>query len=512
MELEELMGKKVREVSSRFFNPSIPTPELTEDVPNGSADISSGKIKINPSFIGKLEREGIPSEESLDEVLSHEFTHVTRFPGTAHKRMRQYKEARVVLESKELAEAAVYAFNEAQTNLYVGVDMRNKATPKVARVLARGSKGLNKILDGLYQESFGQDLGVILNKKDRGLIEKLKDVSFTDQRSEDANLRRFIELTKDSLREYRPKTSSGFLGMFTEEQIQEGLTQLAQECGDKSYTPDQFDQLVFELLPGGKIVPGAGNAKGELREARNIYTALSRNYAVPIVRKNILRDGSLRPKECKPFSTETPLEDIDPFSSRGILPGITQAWVKEEGGAVAQKGIPNSIIVIDNSPSMPNPNKVVSVPVLGGNVIARAYLLNDRSVTVYSFGGSDYVYGPSRDEKEIGKVLRLCSKEFEGTTFSPERLEALLNNRKEAFDLSIISDMDISNLSDFIGTVSGIPRLNRVHMFYTNPLTMKYVDAVQEATKAMDNVGYAQLFSKSDIEKITLGELKKSIR
>ena len=506
------MGKKVREVSARFFCPSIPKPELTKDVPNGSADIDSGQIKINPAFIGRLEQAGIPNHESLDEVLSHEFTHITRFPGTVQRRMHQYVNARVALTSKELAEAAVYAFNEVQTNLYVGVDMNNEAAPKVARELAKSSNGLNKLLDGLYQEMLSQDLGVRLNRKEKKLIKELKEIPFTNQMSEDANLRRFIELTRDSLRGYRPRQGAGFLGMFTPEHVQEGLTQVAQECSDKGYSPDQFEQIVSEMLSEGKIVPGPGDGKGKLRESRDIYTALSRNYAVPVVRKGLLRNGSLRPEEHKPFSTETPLEDLDPFSSRGILPGVTQAWVRKEGETAVQKGIPNSILVIDNSPSMPDPNKVVSIPVLGGNVIARAYLLNDRAVTVYSFGGSDYVYGPSRDEKEISRVLRLHSGKLGGTTFSPEKLESLLRDRKEVFDLSIISDMEIKNLGDFIRTVSGIPKLNRVHLFYTDPEKMSYVTQVQEATKLMDNVGYAKLFSKKDIEGITLGELKKSLQ
>ena len=41
---------------------------------------------------------------------------------------------------------------------------------------------------------------------------------------------------------------------------------------------------------------------------------------------------------------------------------------------------------------------------------------------------------------------------------------------------------------------------------------MKDVRSIQESTKSMDNIGYAQLFSRRDIEGITLGELKKSIK
>ena len=501
------MGRKIEDVRSRFFYPSIPKPVLTAETPNGEADVDSGQIKINPAFIKMLNEHGVPEEESLDEVLSHEYTHVTRFPGNAGRRMHQYLVTRTILNSQDLAQNAVYAFNEAQTNLFVGVDMGNEATPKVQRVLARGSRGLNKILDGLYQEAFEEDLGVKLNRKDKKLVEQLKELSFTNQRSEDFNLRHFAELVKSHLKQFKPRSGSGFLGMFTQEQIGEGLAQLAQECADKGYSPDQYEQVINELSPDEPITPG----KGKLRESRNIYLPLARNYAVPIVRRNIIGNGSLRPEEHKPFSTETSFEDLDPFRSKGILPGITQAWVRKEGETMEQKGIPDSIEVIDNSPSMPNPNESISIPVLGGNVIARAYLLNDRDVTVYSFGSSDYVYGPSRDEEEIGRVLRLHSRKG-GTTFNPAKLEALLKDRKRSFDLSVISDMEIKNLADFINSIRGIPELHRVHLFYTNPTKIGYVTNVQKATKGMPNIGYAQLYSRGDIEKITLGELKKSLK
>jgi len=510
MLLEEIMNHKVEEVRARFFYPSIPKPTLTKSTPNGSVDISSMQISINPGFIEMLGKEGIPEPDSFDEILSHEYTHITRFPGNAGKRMHHYLEARSMLESKDLAETAVYAFNEAQTNIFVGVDMKNEITPRVEKILARGSQGLNKILDGLYQDLFHENLGINLNKKERKIVKKLKEIRFTDQSAESQSLRSFIESARDYLKHYKQKTSSGFLGMFTQWQIQDGLSMLAQECADKGYNPNQFEQLSSELLQEGMVAPGTGN--GILRESQDIYTALARNYAIPIVRRNIHGNGSIRPEEHKPFSIGTPLSDLDLYSSKGILPGVSTAWIMKEGESVVQKGIPDSIIVIDNSPSMPDPNSGVSIPVLGAYVIARAYLLNGRNVAVYSFGASDYVYGPSTDENEINKVLRLHSGNIGGTTFSPSRLEDLLKKRANSFDLSIISDMEISNLGDFISSISTVPKLHRIHLFYTNPDYMKDVRSIQESTKSMDNIGYAQLFSRRDIEGITLGELKKSIK
>ena len=206
------------------------------------------------------------------------------------------------------------------------------------------------------------------------------------------------------------------------------------------------------------------------------------------------------------------MQDLNAFSSKGILPGISKAWTKKEGEVIKQIGIPDSIIVQDNSPSMPNPNKIISIPVLGSSVIARAYLANDKTVSVYSFGSSDHIYGPSKDEEAINKVLRLYSDKDGGTTFNPKKLEQLFKDRSKSFDVSIISDMEINNLADFILSIKSLPLLHRIHLFYTNYDKIAYVHQVIEATKNIENIGYTQLFTKYDIEKITMGELRKSLK
>ena len=509
---EQIWNGKIEEVRARFFYPSVPKPILTKETPNGSADIVSNQIQINPDYIEMLSKKGIPEPDSLDEVLSHEFAHITRFPANTQRKMHLYRLARSALNTKNLSEAAVYAFNEAQANIYVGVDMGNKATPKVEKIIAIGSQGLNKVLEGLYQASFQEDLGIKLNRKEKKLVKNLAELDFTNQGSEDKNLRRFIELAEEYLKYYKPKTSSGFLGMFSQEQIDEGLSALAQECMDSGYTPDQFEQLALELAQEGKIPPAAGKEKGILRDSRDIYLKLARTYSIPIIRKSIRKNGSSIPEKQEPYSIGDSLQELDPFSSSGILPGITKKWTSREGELLRGEAIPNSIIIQDNSPSMPDPNSVISIPVLGSSVIARAYLLNNRTVTIYSFGSSDYVYGPSNDEAEINRVLRLHSGKKGGTTFNPEKLEALLKDRKDYFDISVVSDMEIKNLDVFTKSVKNIPGLHRVHLFYTNPAKIIYVNSIIESTKEMNNIGYAKLFFKEDIKTITMGELKKSLK
>ena len=309
--LEEIMERKINETRARFFYPATPRPKLTKETPNGSADIVSLEIQVNPDYIKMLKENGIQEEDSLDETLSHEYTHITKFPGTAANRMHQYLIARKLLESKDLAESAVYSFNEVQTNIFNGVDLKNKATPKIQKILAKDSRGLNKILNGLYQEIFKEDLGIKFNwrnKKEKNLIKKLKEIQFTDQNNENQNLEKFVFAVKDNLKDYKSETKADFLGMFNEEQIQGGLASLAQECMNNGYSPNQFEQLSLELLNDGKIYPGAGSNKSNLSISRNIYIDLAKNYAIPIVKTKTAKNGSLIPHEQKPFSIQRQLK------------------------------------------------------------------------------------------------------------------------------------------------------------------------------------------------------------
>ena len=331
--LEEIMERKINETRARFFYPATPRPKLTKETPNGSADIVSLEIQVNPDYIKMLKENGIQEEDSLDETLSHEYTHITKFPGTAANRMHQYLIARKLLESKDLAESAVYSFNEVQTNIFNGVDLKNKATPKIQKILAKDSRGLNKILNGLYQEIFKEDLGIKFNwrnKKEKNLIKKLKEIQFTDQNNENQNLEKFVFAVKDNLKDYKSETKADFLGMFNEEQIQGGLASLAQECMNNGYSPNQFEQLSLELLNDGKIYPGAGSNKSNLSISRNIYIDLAKNYAIPIVKTKTAKNGSLIPHEQKPFSIQSPINDLNVFSSKGIMPCITKKWTKKK--------------------------------------------------------------------------------------------------------------------------------------------------------------------------------------
>ena len=80
------------------------------------------------------------------------------------------------------------------------------------------------------------------------------------------------------------------------------------------------------------------------------------------------------------------------------IPNLTKKWKRKEGEVTSDfEDVPDSVIVIDNSGSMPDPRGDVSVPILGATAISNAYLDNNSRVAVYNFGGQDYLLNFTKD-------------------------------------------------------------------------------------------------------------------
>ena len=70
--------------------------------------------------------------------------------------------------------------------------------------------------------------------------------------------------------------------------------------------------------------------------------------------------------------------------------------------------------------------------------------------------------------------------------------------------------MDIRNLSGFIDAVLSIPQTHRVHLLYTK--NNGYVEKLRESFGNRENVAILPLTCEKDIQQITMGELKKSVK
>jgi hypothetical protein len=397
----------------------------------------------------------------------------------------------------------------------------------------------------LYQKLWNADLGIKVGKEEKRVIEQLKDINFLDKTNEKENLKQFVQVMKD----YTPKdknkkdkkkdsTDNGSGGdghdglkIFSDNQIMEGIKQFSNECTN----PSEFEKIVQEVLSEGqkkdsKIdtitsssttrLSSAGIDKGITLLANNFYTALAEKYSIPIRKKPSHKNGSLFPHSHSSFSIGDSISDLDPFSSPGILPGVTKKWVRQEGEfSNNYETVPNNIIIIDNSPSMfqkngnssvMSPSEKIYLHIVGATAISNAYLDNSGKVAVYSFGSSDYFTALSKNKSDIHTALRRYSVNG-GTTFNEKFLTSVLKDNPEEFDITVVSDMDISNLQNFVNTVINIPKTHRVHLLYTNNEYISKVNTLKNAFKNKDNVATLPLIYDADIKRIVMGELKKSV-
>ena len=545
--LRQTMGKEWQKVRKAYHYPQLPQPELVDDVPNGMIDIRSLEIKVSEHYIGSFEEHGITPKEALNEVLTHELTHFMKFPGSVLNILRLQKSAQDLADGKRISDLRT-DYTEAQVNLYLLNELQHPATSRIGKVLVkRGAipSPSGNIMHGLYQEASGQDYGVELNEEEKGLVARLREIDFLDQREETSNFRTFVQILKD----YNPPqnqqseqgqgngegqqsqgepcagSGNGFEG-FTENQIREGLKQFAQECSNPGEYEEIVGQVLGEMSQEGerqrgqqrKIGRKAGLGRGITEFAENFYTALAEKYAVPIRKKPMHKNGGLYPYSHETFEIGDSITEVDAFSTPGILPGITKKFLRREGEVHDnEEAVPDSFIVIDNSPSMfmPHGNEVVDPSkrtyphIVGATAISNAYLMNDSRVAVYSFGSDDHLTNPTKNRELVHRELRRYSSNG-GTTFNPGFLEGVLSQSEGEFDVSVVSDMNISNLDAFVESVLRIPQTHRIHLLYTEDNDI--VKGLRKSFGNKENVAILPLISEQDIYRITMGELKKSVR
>ena len=155
-----------------------------------------------------------------------------------------------------------------------------------------------------------------------------------------------------------------------------------------------------------------------------------------------------------------------------------------------------------------SPDDKIYLHIVGATAVSNSYLDNNAKVAVYSFGSQDHFTSFIKDREEIHRELRRFSKKG-GTTFNPEFLESTLRQNEGGFDVSVISDMDISNLDAFVNSVLNIPRTHRIHLLYTE--NNSRVSDLRSKFGAKENIALLPLIYEKDIHNIIMGELKKSV-
>jgi uncharacterized protein with von Willebrand factor type A (vWA) domain len=188
------------------------------------------------------------------------------------------------------------------------------------------------------------------------------------------------------------------------------------------------------------------------------------------------------------------------------MPGITQVWKRREGDIFGEEeDVPDCLIMIDSSGSMPNPKRHLSYAVLGAACAAEAYLRRDARVAVYNF--SDAHVGGRRNlyytDRRFDIYSSLCHYFGGGTRLQIEDIEALQTD--EVPDIFLITDMQITNLAALIELFN--ERANRVTAVHIGDN-----DSVRTFRRSMGprkNVSVFAVEDKQSIPGIVLGKVKE---
>lgn len=531
-EIERVILEEWRKVRASYGYPALAVPQIVDEE---NAFVESGQIYVGRSFADKFVCEKIGLNDVINEILTHEVGHFMYYPGSALNVLRMQKIAMEYVE-REKVEGLCRFFVELQTNIYQVNVHEHPYTIAMREKLLPATHLQQMIEYGIYKKVWhGASFRSKVPFKHRGLVRDLSKLNYTTKETELIYFREFVQLLKDvdldedkknqEDEEDEGEGSYPFdLGMFSDKEISDALKAFSKEVSDVEFE-DVVGALGVDLAgiewDGDEVVIDfvqgllAGGVREELSDGDTNYRELAKRYSV-MVQPYIQTNGEgLVPSEQSPFVLSDPLLEINPFSTPGIMPGITKKWERQAHAHFqSRQGVPNALIVIDNSGSMPSPaGDSFSVPVLCGHAIANAYLMQGSSVGAYTFGGEDKVLNFTRQGEDVSRVSSLYTNSG-CTYFNPKYVEQMVRSNVSC-DVVMISDFFIGNFADFVGTVSSMPMTHRVHLLRYHPerdVVDQMVGKLRDSFSGLQNVYVNGLNRREDISGIVVGDIVSSIQ
>lgn len=490
--------------------PELPQPRWGEGEDRVALEIKDKRITLSRQFVEKMS-ENLAEEEVMEGLLDHAVSHHLSCPWDFLTHMQLYAEAKKTLKNPNLAQLATDYFMDVVADTYA---MRQRASPlpKLYRHIQRDE--IDEAIHALYQRIWDVDLGVEGHER---LSRRLSRIPYLDRRRWRESIRRFSKviqtiLEKEENREGSKDSNpmgSHDLQQYSREEVSSGLRDLAQEAGSPAEFKEIVEDFGEELLDSTEPNDmGMGLGPGQAFDADVLYyMKLAENYSLPICTVPSKKSGSLYPHHHTPWEAGKPFQDIDPWTSFGkIMPGVTQMWKRREGDIFGEEEkVPDCLILIDSSGSMPNPKRHLSYAVLGAACACEAYLRNDAQVAVYNF--SDAHVGGRRTlcytQQRFEIYRTLCHYFGGGTRLQIEDIEALQTD--DVPDIFLITDMQITNLAALIELFNQKEnRVTAVHIGDNDSVKL-----FRRSLAPRNNVSIFAVEDRQSIPAIVLGKVKE---
>lgn len=438
--------------------------EADESVEPAAFRWEAGRVVLSAAHLDALEPTEADVEWLVEALLKHEVGHYALFPRELSRHLRYLQRAEEAFgEERGYRFYALYADVCDELRLFrarIGgeevLDHRRRVLEAVATdddlpsVAREARRRVQRLVLALYGETF-DDLspGVNLPDDERTHLDRLLEIDYLadDPDRHERNVVRFGRALEAALgdlpgRALRGLASPEDRGNSAHERPFSGDEPrripeaeldraLSDALADERWTYDRLTAFLerraeFEdprdLDRGG----AAGLDRGDI-ERHDDQVAFFRRWAAdfPVYVTDAPTEAdetALYRSGRRSYEVGDPHHRVAPFASLGVLgvPGVSKVDEFEEGLVPApDRGVPDLLVGIDSSGSMPRPDEE-SVAVLAAFVLAANYNRNGAAVGGYNFSGGVAFLPPGRHLDALHSLL--CARWGGGTVLDRDAL------------------------------------------------------------------------------------------
>jgi len=466
----------------RFLFPPIREVEVKPipGDPNLAGALVGRRVIINQEFITRMATAHRVSPETIIRaVLARAFNRFLRVPGDFYTILKLYAAIRKenVDADTAMRHLEVYLALWNEIDLYENRGFGNELLALYRASLAEASQieklpTVYKVLVGILQVRWGIPLG--LEKLDGWdhLAKKLAEIDYVNSSDRERDEKRFSHLFKRCCQivekttkeeEKRPPywTLENTIDTYTSlTEVREGLAAFLDELGDEA-----IGYLAELAHAFGKVSRVLGDAALLTTNRWWFYQHLAEKYNIEVLKTLVNPEGRPFNVSITSWNPEDGLHVIYiPPLGRIGTPGLTKRWLRAgPESRLVRKKVPDLVIIIDSSGSMPNALSTTSYPVLAAFVVARVYLAQGSQVAVVNFSNGVLMQEFTTDE--VGVYKHLAAFQSGGTTFPAKLLEEVLEKVRRPVDIVLISDMDIANAEEAWKWLAQHSALHRLFIF-----------------------------------------------
>jgi hypothetical protein len=474
-------------------------------------DMKTKQISIDTGFFGMLLGKGLSEKDAFQALCMHEL---------GHYRYHPYDLATLLLELNSLkyndegkfggpnANSIRLLYDDFCDNLWL---LRMIKEPKI-NLLYRTIDQDNKmpaivIMRAYLQSVSGVDFGIEESKLSEEMQKKvaaLRKIDFFSREANLENISRFAKIMMDIAAE-EEENLGGCGGIdikdFAEQDVEQAMRKIVDQVtkddweGIKKWVDEQSGNIGTKLR--------TDREEKKMKASVEYYKTKASLYPIRILGMRYVVEGTSK-AGIDNFNTGDRISSLNPYRSFGIFipdSGITKKNVYAPSKKfVPSKKVPDSIIVLDSSGSMPNPITENSNAVLGAFAVAMAYLKNKGNVDVINFSSAAKTV-KYRDSETVYRTL----VDFLGGGTDPpvKELTDLLKENKK--DITVITDgfagADSSMVKQFMQLLDSAGQTHRVSLVYIgkNP---------PEEFTSYRNIKFHVVTRETDIASIVIGDIE----